>query len=182
MELWRTPVIKLKDYNQLQNLQELTWYANFVKSLGVKRYLEIGSFKGDTLYAVLANSPQGSLGVSIDLNLSNILPMATELTHLGYKVNVLAGDSKEQSIIDQARDLGPYDLVLIDGDHTYDGVKADWSNYQNLAPVIAIHDTAGRDNEFTKDVYKFWEELKVDKKYIEVNFSNYQLGYGVIFR
>lgn len=173
---------KLKEHNHLQDLDELKWYANFVRSLGVRRYLEIGSNVGDTFYAVLANAPKGSLGVSIDLDTNLVRHTAQELVNLGSKVYLIPGDSKDPASISEARKLGPYDVVFIDGDHTYEGVKADWDNYHQLAPVVVIHDVMGRDNEFTKDVYRFWQELKTDKKYLEINLSNYQLGYGVIYR
>lgn len=166
----------------LQNQEEYLWYTKFSIGLKVERYLEIGSYKGDTFYSVIANAPTGSLGVSIDTNVEPSTETIRELDSLGYRLRVLQGDSKSEEMINYAKSFGPYDLILIDGDHSYDGVKADWENYHYLAPVVVIHDVMGRDNEFTKDVYRFWQELKVDKRYIEVNLSNYQLGYGVIFR
>ena len=170
----------LKD-NPLQDKEELKWYTKLTMDLGVRKYLEIGSYEGGTTYAVLANSPASSLGVSIDLNHNSFNIVKEELTTLGYDIRTYTGDSKDVSIIEQVRKLSPYDLVFIDGDHTYEGVKTDWYNYGSLAPVVVIHDVCGRDNPYTHDVWKFWQELKMFKPYIEVNFSDYQLGYGVIF-
>lgn len=172
----------LRTNNTLQDLNELTWYANFCSSLGIRRYLEIGTYTGDTMYAVIANSPTGSLGVTVDPNLSPFSNTKVELSTLGYIIKEIQGDSKDSTVISTVRSLGPFDLVFIDGDHTYDGVKSDWENYHQLAHIVVIHDVMGRDNPFTEDVYRFWQELKVDKQYIEVNLANYQLGYGVIFR
>lgn len=42
----------------------------------------------------------------------------------------------------------PLDLVFIDGDHSYDGVKGDFEYLESLfaeRPVIAFHDTTGRE-------------------------------------
>ncbi len=173
--------MKLRPFNGLQDPNELSWFCSLTQTLGVKSYLEIGSFSGDSLYAVIANAPIGSLGVTIDIDTRPSLGTREELSNLGYIIKDIQGDSKDPKVINQATTLGPYDLVLIDGDHTYDGISQDWSNYKDLAPVVAIHDVAGRDNPYTKDVYRFWQELKPGKKYIEVNFSDYQIGYGVIF-
>lgn len=51
-----------------------------------------------------------------------------------------------------------FDLVLIDANHTYESVKADWTHYAPFASkVIALHDIAGlRDCE---GVAQFWYEL-----------------------
>ena len=38
---------------------------------------------------------------------------------------------------------GLFDLILIDADHTYDGVKADFAAYGRRAPMIALHDFDG---------------------------------------
>lgn len=51
-----------------------------------------------------------------------------------------------------------FDLVLIDANHTYESVKADWEHYTPFASTaIALHDIAGlRDCE---GVAQFWYEL-----------------------
>jgi predicted O-methyltransferase YrrM len=42
------------------------------------------------------------------------------------------------------RNSGPFDFVFIDGDHSYEGIQADWEGWRGmLAPggVIALHDS-----------------------------------------
>ena len=38
---------------------------------------------------------------------------------------------------------GPFDAILIDGDHSLAGVSKDWQLYGELAPLVAFHDIAG---------------------------------------
>jgi hypothetical protein len=55
-----------------------------------------------------------------------------------------------------------FDLVILDGDHSYKGISADYEAYGELAPIVMIHDIAGlRDCE---GVAKFWQELAYTKK------------------
>lgn len=51
------------------------------------------------------------------------------------------GDSRDASVI--GRMLCPFDILFIDGDHTYEGVKADLANYAPLVKSggrIILHD------------------------------------------
>lgn len=64
----------------------------------------------------------------------------------------------------------PIDLLLIDGDHTFDGVKRDWdlfSPFVRNTGVVIFHDTAwelcGRDSEYYRSdmgVPRFVEHLR----------------------
>jgi hypothetical protein len=76
------------------------------------------------------------------------------------------GNSQNPNIRDFVGSWAPYDLVLIDANHTYAGVEADWAAYSHMAPIVALHDVAapegymsdGRPNE----VQKFWREICSD--------------------
>lgn len=73
------------------------------------------------------------------------------------------------------------DFLFIDGDHTYDAVKADFEEYLPLVRmggIIVLHDAALRGNEKV-EVWKFWDELKGYKKKMIV--GKYGTGTGVIF-
>ncbi len=55
-----------------------------------------------------------------------------------------------------------FDLVAIDGDHSYKAVKADYEHYGKLAPCVMFHDIAGwRECE---GVEKFWNEISHTQK------------------
>jgi hypothetical protein len=62
-----------------------------------------------------------------------------------------------------------FDLVLIDGDHSYDAVKADYEWYKKYASkIVAFHDIAGLRQ--CDGVAKFWQEVSrtMRKGYHEV--------------
>lgn len=82
------------------------------------------------------------------------------------------------------KNYGKLDLLLIDGDHSYEGVLEDYSTYSPLVRqggVIALHDIAPKGPE--QGVPKAWktitEHIYGFKTYIEE--SNY-MGIGVIIK
>jgi predicted O-methyltransferase YrrM len=94
--------------------------------------------------------------------------------------HVIQADSRELD----APDLGTFDLVLIDGDHTYEGVKRDFEVYGPLASrMIAIHDISPN-GYFLDDVGRFWREIaytkagNLRKGYREVVIEGSKLGVG----
>jgi hypothetical protein len=52
-----------------------------------------------------------------------------------------------------------YDLILIDGDHNYDGVKQDSENTRNSANIQVFHDIV---NDHCPGVVRYWKELKTE--------------------
>jgi predicted O-methyltransferase YrrM len=151
-----------------QDPDELTRFLDFVVERKVRRYLEIGSRNGDSFYAVMMAMGPDACGIAIDLpeNASSrrsLLDTVAELNVSGRRAVAYHGNSKDEMVIAKARKNIPYDLILIDANHTYAGVRADWEAYSDMAPIIALHDVAapegymsdGRPNE----VGRFWQEI-----------------------
>ena len=89
------------------------------------RYLEIGTLKGGSaLIVAAAMDATDSAGrlVCIDPE-PQIAP--EHWSRLEHRTTLLEGFSPE--ILPRAQEIagGPFDFVLVDGDHTYDGVKRD---------------------------------------------------------
>jgi len=76
-------------------------------------------------------------------------------------VFILEGFSTDDRLLDEAKELGPYDVIVIDGDHTYQGVEADFVRYADLVKPggILIVDDYGSDD--WPDVTKFVDAVVV---------------------
>mgnify|MGYP001270241435 CR=1 FL=1 len=77
-----------------------------------------------------------------------------------------------------------YDLIFIDGDHSYSGVKKDVEMYSpllNLGGLVLFHDT-----QFCEGVKQVFEEIKLngDFKLINeyVSETQFKLGIGLLQR
>jgi hypothetical protein len=139
-----------------QDADELAGFVDLLQREGVTRYGEIGAREGDTFHAVMCSLPAGSHGVALDYPggaWGNVKTRAklerciADLRARGYKVSALFGDSTTTATMAQFRGRGPYDAILIDGDHRLAGVTADWQNYRSVARIIAFHDIVGEGME-----------------------------------
>lgn len=175
---------------------ELNGMIRLFKERGVKTYLEIGARDGDTFYAVMSALPIGSKGIALDLpgglwgkstTAKNLISAVKALKAKGYDVNYILGDSRDKDTISHIKEMGPFDAALIDGDHTIEGVTADWENYGGLARVVAFHDIVGTGQK--EKIYKnpvevpiLWADLKTKHKHFEFvdTENNSQMGIGCL--
>ena len=72
------------------------------------------------------------------------------------------------------------DLLFIDGDHSYEGVKNDFELYSSLVKengLICFHDIIPSSWGF--GVPRFWNEIKMRYEHIEIIESQNQDGFGI---
>lgn len=86
----------------------------------------------------------------------------------GFDAHLFLGDSKDPSIIEAVEELGPFDFVFIDGDHTYEGVLSDWNNYGHLGRRVVFHDIKqpGPGENQNLQVWKLWKELNGTEEFV----------------
>lgn len=186
----------LSGRNASQDEWELRQFIRLLKDAGVRRYCEIGARHGDTFAEIMRALPKGSFGLAVDLPgalwgteksrpwLSrNVALLATE----GYDVQTLFADSHTKEAEDAIYGYGHFDAVLIDGDHTYEGVREDWHRYANLAPIVAFHDIVGTDQVEKVggrpvEVPRLWAEIKAGPiRTRELIANGSKMGIGISY-
>ncbi len=165
---------------------EILSLAEIVAELKPKVVLEIGSAYGGTLliWAQLA----GELLISCDI---------TDRTYRSsfYRrfpppgsrcsVEMLVGDSHEPSFRRSVEVLlggRKVDFLFIDGDHTKEGVAADYHDYRDLVRpggVIAFHDIVEKQSIATNQVYEFWKTIRGGANVREIIDDPGQTGFGI---
>lgn len=167
----------MTDIEMYQNLDEFVALITMIRTElgdGPLNILEVGSLYGGTLITFMANFP-GSRLTSVDLGIGQHdhraegvrAAQATWPEHAAtYNCDLLAitGDSHAPEIIARAQERGPFDLVFIDGDHTYAGVKQDAEAYGAMVRpggLIAFHDVnAVYGPPHFIEVRRFWDEYR----------------------
>lgn len=176
--------------------EEIEGFIRLLMGEGVRSYMEIGCRYGDTFHAVGCALEKGSILVAVDLpgaksGMKNkgghqdswkyLLRASDDLRNRGQKSFVILGDSHEESTKAQAAQYAPFDALLIDGDHTAEGVRKDWHDYGGMARIVAFHDIAG-DGKWARQIRPLYEELASTHRHREFIFDGKRRGIGVIWR
>jgi predicted O-methyltransferase YrrM len=159
-----------------------------------QRVCEIGTAAGGTLYLLTRVSAPDALVISIDLAISpHTRALRARLGRPGQRVVSLAGDSHTEETacqLEQLLDGHSLDALFVDGDHSYEGVRADFERYGRLVRtggIIALHDINedfrtrhGIDTpSISGDVPRFWRELKESHNTDELIADPEQDGFGI---
>lgn len=135
-----------------QNPWELEQFLSIVYGLAPRRILEIGAMYGGTLAHWLDIAYEV---VVVDDQMRAADEWRAWASEADCELHLLQGDSRDPEIIAQAAELGPYDLVFLDGDHSYEAVSSDFENYPGA--VVALHDIFPRPGY---GVSALWDEIK----------------------
>jgi predicted O-methyltransferase YrrM len=181
-----------------QQQDELEAFITLLCREGVRSYLEIGLRLGFTFCEIGLRLPKGSTLVGVDLPgavwgvrpyhveeaKARLEDAATELREYGQRVEIILGNSHASPIIARVREFGPYDAALIDGDHSYGGVRADWDAYAPMAKIVAFHDIDVRRSKKRKQygVPELWKGLKPRFRHREIIGAKRGMGIGVLWQ
>jgi len=164
---WYTPAEWTLELPTLQQLpREVATFSYWIEHEKVKTFLEIGVASGGMMHYFI-----NSLGLKgYGLDIVEPTMVSKDLVHVG---DCHSGESQKW-----AEEHGPYDLVFIDGDHSYEAVKLDWELYRGMATkMVAFHD-------IFQDIYLgpryLFDQIGGDKLEIKCP-GNMYLGIGIVF-
>jgi predicted O-methyltransferase YrrM len=152
---------------------EAAYLYKVIKNLKSANIVEIGRFKGGGTFLMAAAMDNNSRLRSYDIHvkmteffdgqkMDQILQDSLNRYGLADKVEIIVGNSCEVNVGEEA-----LDLIFIDGDHSYEGVKKDFLHWhKKIKPGgnVLIHDSA-KPREFTtyhEEVARFVYEVERD--------------------
>ena len=158
--------------------------------------LEIGTARGGTLFLLCRAAHDEALIISLDLPYGRNgggFPRWKESTYRplpspgrswscsGETRTIRASFAAVEKLL-AGRKL---DFIMIDGDHSYEGVRQDFEMYSRLlAPggMIALHDVVENRGDPSIDVSRFWAEIaaRYDSEEIVHDVNQGRLGIGLV--
>ena len=176
----------------LQNLEEIRAAIDYIEGEQPRCFCEIGTANGGTNLLLSQSLTSIRTIIAVDLFITN-----GRLLHLflqpGQAIHLINGSSYDERTFRKVRTvLGqqPIDLLFIDGDHRYDGVKKDFLLYSQLVRddgLILFHDIVpdhgtryGRPtSNCAGDVPRLWNQLKPHFRHREFVRDPNQDGLGL---
>jgi cephalosporin hydroxylase len=162
----------------MQDEYEINSAIDFIRSLDVKNFMEIGTDQGGTFVCWSRISDPNGLRISVDwahgpwgINTFDIEARNSKLLSLGSDVHILDGDSHAEWMYQRVKSIigdRKLDFLFIDGDHSHLGVKLDYHMYKEFVKPggwIGFHDIKDTENHHSQGCYVdfFWNELNEEK-------------------
>jgi len=180
-----TLIAKAAQFGMVQIPEEITALVDILRDRQLRNVMEIGSESGGTFYLWCRLTAIAGLKISVDLPTGDsgswkyagaaaLAERTRQFKRWSGNVHVVTGDSHEQRIRCEVADIlhgEKLDFLFIDGDHSYEGVKADYEDYRDFVRpggLIAFHDIKGTEYHRARGCHvdRFWDELQIPKQEI----------------
>jgi predicted O-methyltransferase YrrM len=166
----------------LQIPEEMTKLLEITKNQKPEYLLEIGTALGGTLFSFSRTANSHATLISVDLPGGKFgsgypiwrIPYYKSFASKYQKIRLLRRSSHDLNTLNMVKGYlnnAQLDVLFIDGDHTYKGVKQDFELYSSLVRkggLVVFHDVANHPPETGVEVNRFWSEIKQ-------NFSNQEI-------
>jgi predicted O-methyltransferase YrrM len=187
------PRVQIGRMTPVQVREELLGMLDRVRALNPTRICEIGASAGGTLYLLTRVASPDALIISLDIDLPpHTRRVRARMTRDRQRLVCMEADSHDprtrEKVVEELGDE-QLDFLFIDGDHSYEGVRADFELYSGLVReggIIALHDinpdqgpTRAEAGPDSGQVPRFWAELKASQTTEELIAREGQNGYGI---
>lgn len=166
---------------------EIARALEYIAEIRPEIICEIGTFDGGTSVLFRKFLPTAKTMICVDLFVKN-KSIIKLLASAGNQIKFFDMPSHhEQSVSKVKNFLGGQllDMLFIDGDHRYEGVKQDFLRYRSFVReggLILFHDiveTSGRTRAWAGGVPRLWKELAPHYPHVEVIDKPDQEGFGI---
>lgn len=172
---------------------ELLKEVRKIKPLSI---LEIGSLEGGTLYQWMKIAEHQVVSVDLpNVRFGAYIPEERFAEWFGWahrlnkKFEFIRANSHDSQTLERVKQvcIQPIDFLFIDGDHTYEGAKADFEMYGPLVRpggLMAFHDILVQAGWDDVGVHRLWAEIKANgfkTKELYQDPGQTQFGIGIIY-
>lgn len=163
--------------------------SHFARSPSVKEIMEIGFNAGHSACTMLSANPTTHV-TSFDLGEVSAVPVAKSYVDATYpgRHTLILGDSRETVVsYNQQNPDKKFDLIFIDGGHTYEVAKMDIVHSSTLAhkdTIVIVDDiiyVPGWDASWTRDPTRAWTEGKIAGEIHELGRIADRPGIGLVW-
>lgn len=172
--------------------RELEAFLEIIGNTRPAVFIEIGTAKGGTLFAVSRVVRPDAHLISLDLpggQFGGGYPQWKTQLYQGMvlptqRIDLIRADSHNPASLERIKAIlagRKVDAMFIDGDHLYSGVKADFEMYGSLVRpggVIGFHDIVPNPGDMGGDVPRYWKELAAQHRHEEL-IQDPSAGFGI---
>lgn len=174
----------------VQHESEAVGFFEYAAAAHPRRVCELGTqFGGNNLIMSRVLAPEQVIGVDLQIRnrgtLRLVAPRGQRVTYL----NGSTTDPKTLARVERLLGGEPLDLLFIDGDHSFEGVRSDFLTYRHLVRpggLIAFHDiqSDGREQgkggkEYSGGVPTMWRLVRDRYPSVEFVDDPAQRGFGI---